>query len=260
MRLTWLVGGPLAAAVLLASDLTARRITGGHGETGLITASEGDEMPSVRLFPSLRALLVQVWLVRIDADIRASRPWRALTHAREALAIAPDLSAARVRLSDVLAYELPPREVDAERRIAWIEEGLAILDDGLRRRPTDGLLHYARGLLLLNRGEQYPEFAARFERERGGSILEVGTEELVLAAELEPHAGYYVRYASVFLHVRAVARREAGRIDEARQDVEREVRYLATLIEFSDFNPEALKDHLREAQGELRELEALRKD
>ncbi len=250
----WILGGPLAAACLFASDFTARRITGGHADVGLFTpvgSRDADATTSLRLFPSLRALLVQVWLVRIDADLRASRPWRALAHARQALAIAPDLSAARVQLSDVLARDLPPRELDAERRIAWIDEAVTILDEGLRRRPSDGLLHYARGLLIWERAEQYPDFGARFERAHGATPLEVGTDELVLAAELEPRAGYFLRDASILLHSRGLTRRDAGRLDDARKDFEREQRYLETLLAFSDFKPDGLLEDLAEARREL---------
>lgn len=251
-RLAWLVGGPLAASMLLASDFTARRITGGHADVGLIAEGAAEDYPTVRLFPSLRALLVQVWLIRIDADIATSRPWRALVHARQALAIAPDLSVARVRLSDVLAWELPPREIEPDARVAWIAEALAILDEGIRRRPGDGLLHHARGILIANRGEQFPEFAARFARDHGVSTLEEGAEELIVAAELEPRAGYFVRYASVLVRARANARMAEGRRAEARADLERVARYLRTLIALSDFRKEPLQEELAEVEEELR--------
>lgn len=173
---------PIAAALLVGADQAAyHAVTAdGHGHGGLVDEAELRARPS--MFPALRALLFQIWFIRIDADLKVGKLHKALRHAREALAFAPDLPEARVLLASVLGFDLAAREHDEVRRLSWIAEGLRVLEVGLERDPTDAVLHYARGRYLGNRA-RLPEFEQEFRRSRGVSVLDEACDALVQAAE-----------------------------------------------------------------------------
>lgn len=173
------------------------------------------------LFPSVRGLFVQLWLVRVNADLRAGSPIKALRHARELLAFAPDFPAARAELAEILAYDLAALELDPVRRMAWIAEGLAVLDAGIARDPGAGALHQSRGFIIWQSAEHFPEFAAAFERTHGTSALEEAVEALLRGAEVEPGVWGFARRAAIALEVRGNVRLAAGAFAAAARDFER---------------------------------------
>ncbi len=246
MRGKKLLAAPLSVLLLLAADQTAERAARRAGQHGFHGLAQAGGAQGLLFLPALRGLLVQVWLVRIDADLRAGSPHKALRHARQVLALAPDLAAARVRLADVLAYNLPPGEADPERRLAWIAEGLGVLDDGLERDPTAALLHQERGLLIWSRGLAYPEFEQAFGETCGQTTLEAGVEALVRGAELARGEWPAVRAATIGLARRGDQRLEracagdAAWFTAAADDFARAAAYLRELLAWSELAPEAL--------------------
>src|SRR5690606_13814074 len=111
-----------------------------------------------------------------------------------------------IRLADVLAYDLPPQESDPARRLAWIGEGLAVLDEGLERDPFAPRLHANKGLLLRSRGEQYPEFESAFVATTGRSTLEAAVDAFVRGAECARGDTLPIWWAVIGLESRGDAR------------------------------------------------------
>ncbi len=244
MRSRLILPAPLAILLFLAADRAAERRLRFHEHGTFSVAGNPNRGPAIRFLPELRAFVVQIWLVRIDGALKGGRTHAALRLAREVLAIAPDLPAARVRLSDVLGYNLPPLEIDPARRLAWIAEALRVLDEGLERDPYNAVLHAERGILIRSRGEHFPEFAAAFERTTGRTTLDAGVDAQVAGAEFARGQWWPVRAASVGLLSRAQASLERGDPDSwrrARADFRRAADYLGELIEFSRFRKEALE-------------------
>jgi len=259
MARPWLAAAPCVLLLLFLSDQAAERVL--RREQALAFEYEGDRGDGQRrgLIPALRAFLVQVWLVRIDAGLRAGRPYEALRLSREVLAMAPDLPAARLRLSDILAYQVAPLESEPDRQLAWIGEALSILDEGLLRSPGSSLLHTGRGFLIWFRGSVLPEFERAFRRTHGQSTLEAGVESLVRGAELARGRWRAVRAASVGLMRRGdwyleQARDGAlGSLERAGRDYEQAAAFLRELILFSGFTRPALQIDLALAEACLQE-------
>lgn len=195
---------PLVVLLLIGADRAALLLLDGHDpHAPALLDGPGSASRPRYWFPALRAFLFHVWSLRIAADIRADRPAKALRHAREALAFAPDLPLARIELAGVLAWDLAAREFDESRRLAWMAEGLAVLDEGLRRDPFDPQLHSFRGLLIYNRGSTHPEFEQAFRRMYGRGTLDVATDAMVRAAELSRGTTVLIRRATRLLERRA---------------------------------------------------------
>lgn len=247
MRGKTLFAAPLCVLLLLAADQAAERAARRAGEHGFHGLAQVERAEGLRFLPALRSLLVQFWLVRIDADLRAGSLHKALRHARQVLALAPDLAPARVRLADVLAYNLPPCEADPERRLAWIAEGLDVLDDGLELDPTSALLHKERGLLIWSRGLTFPEFEQAFRETYGQTTLEAGVEALVRGAELARGEWSAVRAASIGLARRGDQRLDGARAGDAAsfaaaaEDFGLAAAYLRELLAWSELAREALE-------------------
>ena len=261
MRNPWLLLAPAAVVLLLVADRTAGHAMGGHdhdhdhGYESVETSTM--DQRRIRLLPTLRAFLVQVWLIRIDSAIRTGRFHLALRHARQALAIAPDLPAVRIRLADILAYDLPPQEPDPARRLAWIGEGLAVLDAGLERDPFDARLHANRGHLLRTRGERFPEFEAAFRAVKGESTLEAGVDAFVRGADRARGDTMPMWWAVIGLETRGddrLARARAGASDlfaGARADYAKEAELLRELLAQSRLAKEILTHDLDYAESSV---------
>ncbi|MFH0946695.1 MAG: hypothetical protein V2A76_15985 [Planctomycetota bacterium] len=252
MGRAWVFVAPCALMCLLLSDQAAKRVLERGAETRF--AREHEEHAASGFLPALRALLVQIWMVRIDADLRAGRPHLALRHGREMLQMAPGVARTRIRLADLLAYRMAPLESEPDRQMAWIGEGLAILDEGLEGDPTCPEYHTERGLLIWSRGEVCPEFAAAFRAAHGVTVMEAGVEALVRGAEVSRGNWWAVRAASVGLQQRGDDYLERSVAEEgeflphARDDYRRASGYLRELLQFSDFAQDALKVDLALAE------------
>lgn len=271
MRNPWLLVAPGAVLVLALADGAADRVMHGHdhgGRHGFTDLSEADHAPSrIRILPTLRALVVQVWMVRIDAAIRVGRFHLALRHAREALAIAPDLPAVRVRLADILAYDLPPQEPDPSRRLAWIGEGLAVLDEGIARDPFEPRLHANRGHLLRTRGARFPEFEAAFRETTGETTLEAAVDAFVRGAECARGDTLPLWWAVIGLETRGDARLSRALADDslaraaafegARDDYLRQADLLRELLVHSRLARSLLEHDLRYADASVELVERL---
>lgn len=187
-----LVGGDRAADALRANY-----------DHGLIAGESDDQRAGPDpLFPAFREFLGGLRVARINAALRAGDPQRALRYAREALALVPDRAELRARVADVLAFDLPPIELDAARRVAWIAEALRVLDEGIDARPGSAFLRFRRGLILVLRGKQCPEFEVAWRAGAGRSTLDAGVEDFVRAAELAPFSRSYRFWAAVHLEER----------------------------------------------------------
>ena len=247
MRRGWMAVAPGVLFLLYLSDQAAERVQLREQERDFGYDHTRSASGHGGFVPALRAFLVQVWLVRIDADLRAGRPHKALRLSREVLSMAPDLPEARLRLSDILAYQMAPLEPEPIRQLAWIGEGLAILDQGLLRSPGSSLLHTGRGFLIWSRGSAMPAFELAFRQTHGIGALEAGVESLVRGAELARGRWRAVRAASVGLQQRGdwfLERIPAGSfraLDRAGQDYARAAAFLRELILFSGYAPGALR-------------------
>lgn len=241
----WVILAPCALLLLLLSDKAAQMVL--HHEHENRFAPESPHSQGSGFLPALRGLLVQIWMIRIDADLRAGRPHKALRLGREMLRMAPGLPRTRTRLADILAYRVAPMEAEPERQVAWIAEGLAVLDEGLARDPTCSEFHTDRGLLIWSRGSVSPEFAAAFFSTYGTTTMEAGVAALVRGAELARGRWWALRAAGVVLQLRGDAyleRADAGARDLlhlALDDYQRESGYLRELLQFSDYARGALE-------------------
>lgn len=250
----WIAATPVVLLLILWSDHTADRMLRGRHASGFEMVGSHDHRPGAGFIPALRSFLVQAWLVRIDASLRAGRTHQALRLCREILALAPDLPLARVRLSAILAYRLAPMELDEARRLAWIAEGLAILDEGLLRNPFDAALHTERGLLIWSRGDAFAGFESAFRRTYSTSCLEEGVRALVQGAEFARGNWEAVRKATIGLqqrgdfHLAAGSQGDPERLLRAEEDFERAGSYLRELLEFSALAPAALRVDLAHAE------------
>lgn len=197
------VGAAVVGIVLLfGGDRAAERLRANY-DHGLVVGESDDQRAGPDpLFPAFREFLGGLRVARINAALRAGDPQRALRYAREALALVPDRAELRARVADVLAFDLPPLELDTARRIAWIGEALRVLDEGLDARPDSAFLRFRRGLILVLRGKQYPEFEAAWRTGTGRSTLDAGVEDFVRAAELAPFSRSYRFWAAVHLEER----------------------------------------------------------
>jgi hypothetical protein len=155
------------------------------------------------LLPGLRALIVQLWLVRIDTALHQNDRARALRLTREALAVGPDLVFARARIAQVLAFDVAGHEATDAARVGWIGESLRVLDEGLARDPSAAPLHLARGIVLWLRGTSVPEFAAEYRRATHRDSFDAAVESFVRAVELARFDYTTLFYAISALTLRA---------------------------------------------------------
>lgn len=197
------VGALLASiGLLFCGDRAAESLRANY-DRGLVVGEQDDRRSGPdALFPAFREFLGGLRVARINAALHAGDPQRALRYAREALALVPDRTELRARVADVLAFDLPPVELEASRRIAWIGEAVRVLDEGLEARPDSAFLHYRRGLILVLRGKQYPEFEAAWRASSGRPTLDAAVEEFVRAAELAPFSRTYRLWAAAHLEER----------------------------------------------------------
>lgn len=197
------VGAVVACvALLVGGDRAAERLRANY-DRGLIVGESDDQRSGPDpLFPAFREFLGGLRVARINAALHAGDPQRALRYAREALALVPDRAELRARVADVLAFDLPPVELEPARRVAWIAEALRVLDEGLQARPDSAFLHFRRGLILVLRGKQFAEFEDAWRSGAGRSTLDSGVEEFVRAAELAPFQRTYRFWAAVHLEER----------------------------------------------------------
>ncbi len=266
MRNPWILMAPAAVLVLAFADRAAERVVRGHGhahDDEYVTVGDAGARPRLRVLPTLRALVVQLWMVRVDAAIRTGRFHLALRHVREALAIAPDLPSVRIRLADILAYNLPAQEPDPARRLAWIGEGLAVLEDGIERDPFDARLHANRGLLLRSRGDVYPEFEAAFRATTGASTLEAAVDAFVRGAECARGDTLPIRWASIYLESRGDDRLRRARAGDrplfegARADYARQADLLRELLVRSRLARSLLERDLAYAEASVELVDRL---
>jgi len=205
---------------MLLAGLALLAVAGQFGWPRTAGASLEVERQRGVMFRDVRELLAKLQIARIDAAVRAGRPRRGLAMARDALVAAPDLTSLRMHLSSVLAYDLAPLAADESGRLAWIGEGLRILDEGITRDPGGAWLRYRRGLLIWDRGLEYPAFDAAFREAHGKSTLDEGVDELVAAAELDPGVWRFTRHAAIALEIRGMRRLEQGDRHRAAIDFE----------------------------------------
>lgn len=223
---------------------------------------------ATRVLPGLRALIVQVWLARIDAALRRNDRSAALRFAREALAIGPDLALGRIRVAERFAFSFAPNERGSAQNVAWIEEAVALLDEGIVRDPRDAALHHARGILVWLRGLYVPEFAAAFRAATGTTTLQSATDSLVRAVELARFDFDNLVAASSLLCARAESfldeaktledgidagsgerfERLLSTLAAARRDFERAADYLATLEALAGTPGDSLRNTLEMAR------------
>ena len=243
-RVHWFALIPVLVLILVAGDKAAFRAIGHDHDHG--DHAHGIDLldPSSRKpyywFPALRAFMFHLWTLRIHAAKRSGHLSRALRHAREALAIAPDLPLARSQLASVLAWDLAASEADERRRLAWMAEGLAILDEGLDRDPYDAQLHNMRAMLLYNRGQFSPAFEEAFVAMHGRTTLDEATDAMLRAAELGRGTMSFIRGATILLlrrgdlHLDRALSGEVDALADAERDIARVIEMLERLLEQSN--------------------------
>ncbi len=188
-------------APALLDRVALRTATDDPHHEGFLDRSLATNRRSV--LPGLRALFVQLWIIRIHAAVDRADQVSALRFAREALAIGPDLPIARARIASVVAFEVAASARSKEDGARFIGEALRILDEGLARDPANSDLEFERGVILWLRGQYQPAFERAFREKEGRSTLEAGADSLVRAARGAQFDFKKLVFASSALEVRA---------------------------------------------------------
>jgi hypothetical protein len=146
-HLSLVVGGLACVAVLSLAPL--RKVEVAQGQPGL----------AARLLGPIAGLAASAQWVRADLAFREGRIELFLARAQTALALAPESAAGWHYLAWHQAYNLgsPERELDPERRLAWVRAGLATAAAGERVVSRPAELAEAAGLVLIKVASLDPE-------------------------------------------------------------------------------------------------------
>jgi hypothetical protein len=157
--------GALLFFVLLVWDAGLRpdpliRASYGAAEAGAAPAEE----ILFRALGAFRVFAVDALWIRMSGHMSEGRDGLVLADARTLLRLEPRCDEIRDFLHWHLAFNLAHRAVTRDARIAWIEEGLDIVEEGLRADPESAVLNRGLGttfFMITDREDEYAEICLR---------------------------------------------------------------------------------------------------
>jgi len=224
----WLAGAAVSIAVLLLTT------PGPAGPRGLLSPSSpasGKEAPAAeaeqvlfRALGAFRVFAVDALWVRMNDHKEAGRDGLVLSDARTLLALDPDSDGIRDFLHWHLAFNMASRAVSDDARAQWIEEGLDIEEEGLRRNPSSAVLNRGLGMtffMITERTDVYREVCLRRYGRPPAAMAWVYLEKAWLASR----GGRTLLFLLQSLENAALSEEGKGRRDSAARFYEKAAAY-----------------------------------
>jgi hypothetical protein len=136
-------------------------------EAGAAGATEEAAPAEEILFRALgafRVFAVDALWIRMSGHMSEGRDGLVLADARTLVRLEPRCDEIRDFLHWHLAFNLAHRAVTRDARIAWIDEGLDIIEEGLRSDPDSAVLNRGLGttfFMITDREDEYTEVCLR---------------------------------------------------------------------------------------------------
>lgn len=205
----------LGTGILILAALLHGPLVGGSGAA---TRASGSFAGMVHLLGGFRPLAVDLLWLRADALFRAGRLWELAALFEAITALDPDNRLVREFASWHLAYNVALAEPDPDRRFAWFERGVGILEAGRPYPEGSAATRTFAGRMFLDRLDAgiLDDFEARVRERYGAGPLEIALAWFEEAtAEAGAPATAHVHLLACLSRLRDAAL-DAGRVAEAR--------------------------------------------
>ena len=225
----WLAGAAVSIAVLLLSAFGPTRPRGLFFPSSPASLEEtpaaGAEQVLFRALGAFRIFAVDALWVRMNDHKEEGRDGLVLSDARTLLALDPDSDGIRDFLHWHLAFNMASRAVSDDARAQWIEEGLDVEEEGLRRNPSSAVLNCGLGMTLFmitERTDVYREVCLRRYGRPPATMAWVFLERAWLASR-DPRTLLFLLQS---LENAALSEEEHGRANAAARLFEKAAAYV----------------------------------